>query len=168
MKKYILLLAIILSVSTNVYATLNSTQAIDGTVGAQMQVNPSGSEWIVWDGKITVNNPNPLSDTTQIFYNATGALTNYKITPAIATGWSICVEHFSIVSMDATNEGEWKMCWMSDGTQEFEGGWIGKRPSGMGDIIYAVKDGASSPGVWVTTPGACKIIIHYKSSAGGF
>ena len=196
MKKILLIIGIIISISNSSFAEdINDGQTIRGTVGAQMYLK-AGANWVEWqadvnthhpyivmmgkeisagaeriirtdnDGKIVIANPHPLFGTTQIFYNATGALTNFQITPAITAGWDIRVVQFSIISMDLVNKGEWKMCWNSTGTAEFSGGYLGTAPSGMGDLIYAINTGYTTlPGVWVTTSGACKIVIHYKTAS---
>lgn len=134
-------------------------------------VSPDGTSWIYQagdgDGRALVtdnSSKNPLAVTTSLFYECTATVTNLKITPTLPAGTNVWVSKIAVHSMDTVNKGAVKFTFASDGTSEFYGGYIGTAPSGFGDDMYA--SGANA-GVWVTTPGACKIIIHYKTGSVG-
>lgn len=168
MKQIIFLIAIILILGSNIPADSAAPQAVDGTVVAQQQMQTGEDSWGNQkgndDGEAFVRDYSsklPLKNTTFVLHEETGAVTNHQIidtTPYC----NIYVVKYSIISMDITNKGVFKMCFDAAGSDPFTKGYIGTAPCGMGDDLYIHK---SADGVWITVPGACVITIQYSLTA---
>ncbi len=145
------------------------SQSVDGTVIVQQQIH-NGTQWVNQKGdgggvaqvNIASNETSVdrLYGTTFLFYEATSAVTNVRIltTPA---GSTIYVKQYSIISMDDVNKGTFIIGFNNTNTDPFAKGKIGVAPSGTGEPLYCP---GYNQGIWVTTPGACIIKVHYTTS----
>ena len=171
MKYFITIIITVITFASNVHAQdIDNGQTVKGTVIVQQQAY-NGTVWVnqkcddtgVARVNITSNGTSvdPLWGTNFVFYEATSAVTNFRILTAPA-GSTIYVKKYSIISMDDVNKGIFTLAFTATGSYPFAKGKIGVAPSGIGDTLYYAGE---NQGIWATTPGACIITIQYTTSS---
>lgn len=180
MKKIaIIIISLSLFLTNGFAADINTGQTIRGTVniGDTPATNGVGN-YVYRDGvwqKMTVSldgytlvqeqgSKNPLSGTTYLYYETTGTVTNTKITPTMPAGTNVWISAIDVHSLDTTNKGLVRFYFASSGGELFYTGYLGTAPSAFGTNLYT---SGTNAGIWATTPGACAIVIHYKTGTVG-